>query len=413
MRAIFIAVGSELLEMNRLDTNSVYVSLKLMEHGILTDMKVVCRDESENLSWIIKKSVKRAQLVILSGGLGPTEDDITREVVSKALNIPLVYREEIVEHIRSIFKKRGLDMPEINSRQGFVLEGATVLKNDVGSAPGQYLEIEGCRILLLPGPPREMKPIFNQIMNEKIAPMSKYMVYKRHFMFSGITESEADTLMSGIYAKYRDIKTTILASPGVIDLTLLGRAKNTTETIKETVDTLAEKILDKMKAYFVTEEEISFETYIVNQLIQKDRSIAVAESCTGGGLGDSLTSVSGSSQAFVGGIIAYSNELKQSMLDIPESLLETKGAVSKEVAKIMADSIRMKTGADIGVAITGIAGPGGGTEYKPVGLVFMHISAPEYEKGGYQIFPGDRDIIKRRSINYTLNLIREYLKSLK
>jgi nicotinamide-nucleotide amidase len=412
MRAIFIAVGSELLEMNKIDTNSIFISLKLLEHGILTDMKFVCNDEIENLSWLIKKSVKRAQLLVISGGLGPTEDDITREAVSKALKIPLVFKEELVDKIKTIFKRRGIDMPEINSRQGFMLEGAEILENEVGSAPGQYIETDDCKVLLLPGPPQELKPMFLTILKEKIAALSKYFIYKRTFKFSGITESEADSKISGIYAKYKNIKTTILASPGVINLTIMGRAKNAVDEAKESVEELAEKIRVKMADYIVTEKELSFEEFIINELIGKNISLSVAESCTGGSLGDRITSVSGSSKIFLGGVISYSNDLKTSLLGVSKELLEKKGAVSKEVAKEMAEGIRQLTGSDIGISITGIAGPDGGTRYKPVGLVFMHINAVNYDNGIYQIFPGDRNTIKKRSVNFALNLIREYLNSL-
>jgi nicotinamide-nucleotide amidase len=412
MRAIFIAVGSELLEMNKIDTNSIFVSLKLLEHGILTDMKFVCNDEIENLSWLIKKSVKRAQLLVISGGLGPTEDDITREAVSKALKIPLVFKEELVDKIKAVFKKRGIEMPEINSRQGFMLEGAEILENEVGSAPGQYIETDDCKVLLLPGPPQELKPMFLKILKEKIAALSKYFIYKRTFKFSGITESEADSKISGIYAKYKNIKTTILASPGVINLTIMGRAKNTVDEAKESVEELAKKIRVEMSDYIVTEEELSFEEFIINELIEKNISLSVAESCTGGSLGDRITSVSGSSKIFLGGVISYSNDLKTSLLNVSKEVLEEKGAVSKEVAKKMAEGIRQLTGSDIGISITGIAGPDGGTRYKPVGLVFMHISAINYDKGIYQIFPGDRNTIKKRSVNFALNLIREYLNFL-
>lgn len=409
MRAIFIAVGSELLEMDRIDTNSIFVSLKLLEHGILTDMKFVCSDEVENLSWLIKKAVKRAQLVVISGGLGPTDDDITREAVSKALKIPLIFKEEIVDKIKIIFKKRGIDMPGINSRQGFILENATILENSVGSAPGQYIDTGDCKVLILPGPPRELNPMFLKILKETIAPLSKYFVYKRTFKFSGITESEADARMSGIYARYKNIKTTILASPGVIDLALLGRSKKTVDEAKDSVDELSEKIIEKMQDFLITEEDISFEQYIINELRKNNLTLSVAESCSGGSLGDRITSVAGSSKVFLGGVISYSNKLKSSLLNVPEELLEEKGAVSKEVAKKMAEEIRKITGSDIGISITGIAGPDGASKYKPVGLVYMHLNAENYDRGTYQIFPGDRDIIKKRSVNFSLNLIREYL----
>ncbi len=411
MRVIFIAVGSELLGHNKMDTNSLYVSKKLGEKGILVDMKMVVGDDRENLSWTIKNACKRSQLVIVSGGLGPTEDDITRESAADALKLKLVFNDDIVADIEEMFRVRGIDMPQINKRQAFLLEGAEVLNNSAGTAPGQYFDNGKVRLLLLPGPPKEMIPIFDKILEEKISPLSNFHIYRRVLKFGGITESEADSMISGIYRRYKNPVTTILASPGLIEVHLLGRAKKNIDEIKELTDQVAEDIKDKMVKYLITEEDLSIEELIIREMTQRGLSLSVAESCTGGGLGNILTNVPGSSEVFLGGVIPYSNELKTGMLDVKEDTLKKYGAVSKYAAKEMAENVRKLTGSDIGVSITGIAGPGGGTSKKPVGLVFMHMSTLDKEIGEHRIFPGDREVVKIRTINYCLNMIFRYLKN--
>jgi nicotinamide-nucleotide amidase len=409
MRAIFIAVGSELLELDRMDTNSLYVSRKLREKGILMDMKITVGDNLENLSWTIKNACKRAQLVIITGGLGPTEDDITREGTASALKKKLTFKEEIVSKIRAVFQKRGIKMPDINTRQAFVIEGAEVLPNSVGTAPGQYLDEKDCKILLLPGPPREMQPMFEDIFARKIAPLSNFLIASRSLKFAGITESETDSMIADLYTKYKNPHTTILASPGFIEIHLLGRSKKSSEENKAITDQLAEKIKARLADYFITEKDITFEEHIIQLLSARNLTLSIAESCTGGGLGNRITNVPGSSEVFLGGVIAYSNELKMKILGVKKGTLEKKGAVSKQTALEMAIGIRRLCQSDIGIAITGIAGPGGATQGKPVGLVCLHLSSEETEQGVQKIFSGDRQIVKIRSENYCLNLIRQYL----
>ncbi len=410
MRAIFIAVGSELLERDRIDTNSLYVAKKLREKGILIDMKISVCDNLENLSWIVKNAYKRAQLLIITGGLGPTEDDLTRESVANALKKDLLFKESIVDEIRETFLKRGIRrMPEINKRQAFVIEGAEVLSNNIGTAPGLYIDDEICKVLLLPGPPIEMIPMFDKIFEEKIAPLSNFFIYTKSLKFSGITESETDSKIAEIYAKYKNPRTTILAAPGLIEVHLIGRSKKSIDEAQTLTDELAEKIKERMKDYILTEKDISFEELIVNELGSRQITLSVAESCTGGALGNRITNVPGSSEIFLGGIIAYSNELKAKMLEVKEETLKKYGAVSKEAAKEMAQGIRKKSGSDIGLSITGIAGPGGATKGKPVGLVFMHLNSEKEDRGIYKIFPNDRNVVKTGAVNYSLNLIKKYL----
>jgi nicotinamide-nucleotide amidase len=410
MRAIFIAVGSELLDLDRVDTNSLYVARRLREKGILLDMKVVVGDHMDHLSWIVKKACQRAQLVILSGGLGPTEDDITREAVAAALKKKLVFQDQIVADLEKIFQRRGMVMPEINTRQAFVIEGAEVIANSVGTAPGLYLDQRNCKVLLLPGPPNEMIPVFEDVFARHIAPASNYYIYSRTFMLTGISESEVDARIADIYRKYRNPVTTILASVGVIELHFLGRSKNSDEEARKLTDELAEKVRARLSDFIFAEKDISLPEAIVQELKDCKLTLAVAESCSGGGLGNQITNVAGSSEVFLGGVIAYANSLKTSLLGVPEEILKKHGAVSKQAAQEMAAGVRRLCGADIGLAITGIAGPGGATADKPKGLVHIHLHTENWDKGIRQLFSGSRETIKMRGITYALNLVREYLK---
>lgn len=411
MRAIFIAVGSEMLERDSIDTNSVYAQLKLMEKGILVDLKAVVRDDLEHLSWLVKQAVKRAQVVFLCGGLGPTEDDLTREAVATALKRELIFKEEIVEQIRARFKRRGVKMADTNTRQAFIIEGSEIMDNPLGTAPGLYVESADCPVVLLPGPPHEMKAMFDRVLEEKIAPMCNYQVYKRSLKFSGLGESFLDSQIADLYRKYKNPQTTILAKPGVIEVHLLGRSRKAMDEITTLTDELAQQIKEKLKDYFLTDKDISIEEYVLEELRQRKLTLATAESCTGGGLGNRITNIPGSSDVYLGGVVSYSNELKMKLLGVKQETLEKHGAVTKETAKQMAQGVRELTGADIGIGITGIAGPGGGTLGKPVGLVFMHLSAAETDMALYKVFPDSREMVKRRTINFTLNLIKEYLRT--
>lgn len=411
MRAMFVAVGSEMLDQSKVDTNSIYMGRRLGDAGIMMDMKVVVGDNLETLSWIIKNACKRSQLVIITGGLGPTEDDLTREAVSKATGRELVYEEAIVTEIERVFKKRGFKkMPEINTRQGFVLEGAEVLPNSEGTAPGQYIDDGACRILLLPGPPRENTPMFEKVFEEKIAPLSNYHIKKRQIRFWNVSESDADSRISDIYAKYRNPRTTILASPGFIEAHFTGRSRDSEEEAQRITDELADKVAERMDEFILTHEDISTAELIIKLLKEKDLTLSVAESCTGGRFGNVITDVPGSSEVFTGGVIAYSNDLKRNLLGVEQEVLDTKGAVSKESAKQMAEGVRKLTGSDIGIAMTGIAGPGGETDGKPKGIVFMHLAADNFNHGLYKIFGGGRDQVKERTVNYLQGLLVHYLQ---
>jgi nicotinamide-nucleotide amidase len=412
MRAIFIAVGSEMLDLDRIDTNSLYVARRLREKGILMDMKVVVGDHMDHLSWMVKKACQRSQLVIISGGLGPTEDDITREAVAAALKKKLVFQESIVVDLQKIFQRRGMVMPEINTRQAFIIEGAEVIANPAGTAPGLFFLEGNCRVLLLPGPPNELIPVFEDVFARHIAPAANYFIYSRTFRLSGIGESDVDSRIADIYRKYRNPVTTILASPGVIELHFLGRSKNSDEEARKLTDELAEKVRAQLSDFIFAEKDISLPEAVVEELKKSRLTLAVAESCSGGGLGNQITNVAGSSEVFLGGVIAYANSLKTGLLGVPEEVLKKHGAVSRQTAQAMAAGVRRLCGADIGLAITGIAGPGGASADKPKGLVHIHLNAENCDKEMRQLFSGSREMVKMRAITQALNLVREYLKTL-
>jgi nicotinamide-nucleotide amidase len=413
MRAIFIAVGSELLDLDRVDTNSLYVARRLREKGILMDMKVVVGDHLERLSWMVKKACQRAQLVILSGGLGPTEDDITREAVAAALKKKLVFREQILADLEKVFQRRGMAMPEINARQAFVIDGAEVIANPAGTAPGLYLADENCKVLLLPGPPNEMIPVFEDVFARHISSATNHFIYSRSFRLAGIGESDVDSRIADIYRKYRNPVTTILASSGMIELHFLGRSRNSDEEARILTDELAEKVRARLQDFIFTEKDVSLPEAIVAELKKRGLTLAVAESCSGGGLGHQITNVPGSSEVFLGGVIAYANSLKTNLLGVPEEVLQKHGAVSKQTARAMAVGVRRLCAADIGLAVTGIAGPGGATEEKPMGLVHIHLNAENGDKEMRKLlFAGNRETVKNRAIVQALNLLREYLKGL-
>jgi len=301
-------------------------------------------------------------------------------------------------------------MPEINARQAFIIEGSEVITNPVGTAPGLFLADENCKVLLLPGPPNEMIAVFEDVFARHIASASNYFIYSRTFKLSGIGESDVDSRIADIYRKYRNPVTTILASQGVIELHFLGRSKNSDEEARRLTDELAEKVGDRLREFIFSEKDISLPEAVVEELKERKLTLAVAESCSGGGLGSQITSVAGSSEVFLGGVIAYADSLKTALLGVPDEVLKKHGAVSKQTAQEMAAGVRQRCGADIGLAITGIAGPGGATSEKPRGLVHVHLSAENYEKGVRKLYSGSREMVRMLAVTQALNLVREYLK---
>ncbi len=407
--AEIIAIGSELLSSERMDTNSLYLTGKLNSIGIEVELKTVVGDNESRLESVIREALRRSSLVVSSGGLGPTEDDITKKVFARVLKRQLVLENRVLERIQTRFRNRGLEMSANNARQALVPVGAEILENSSGTAPGLWIEHEGCVVILLPGPPIELKRMFEESCMPRLTGLSGGMrLVTQVFKATGTTESRLDELIAPIYSKYKNPVTTVLASPGEIQVHITGRGKSEEEA-RRIVTELADQVEFTLGDLIFSRGEENLEQIVAYYLMMRQMTLAVAESCTGGLIAQRLTSVPGSSNYFLYGICPYSNRAKVDLLDIPPLLIEMNRAVSPEVAKAMAERVRLKSGAAIGVGVTGIAGPSGGSMEKPVGLVHIALSTePAIEHKEYR-FSGDRDRIRLWASQATLDMIRRKL----
>ncbi len=408
MRAEIIAVGSELLTPDNIDTNSLYLTHGLNEAGFEVRLKSIVGDDEADIAGILQTALQRSDLIIFSGGLGPTEDDLTRQAVAGALNRPLATNSHILEMMRQRFAARGFRMSPNNERQAQVIRDAEVLDNPLGTAPGMWIEERGRTIVLLPGPPRELKSIFEQKVVPRISRLGGEMkLAYRSFHVTGLTESELDSRLAPIYTAYPHIRTTILAGARHIAVRLYQWIDSSKPSLE--LEELAGKIQRELgDAVFATGGE-SMEEVVGRQLKESGRTLAVAESCTAGMLGMHITSVPGSSEYFMGGILCYSNQSKIDLCGVPAELLEKHGAVSAEAAECLARGVRAALHSSIGLSITGIAGPGGATPEKPVGLVYIGISIGEKTESRSRVMPGDRETIRERSTYLALSWLRRKL----
>jgi nicotinamide-nucleotide amidase len=409
LTAEIIAIGSELLAPDRTDTNSLWLTEKLNSIGIEVKLKTIVGDDDSRLEETIKDAVKRSRVVITTGGLGPTEDDITRKVTARALGRRLFLDEAVLEEIRKRFQSFGLTMPERNSRQAMVIEGAGVLDNPNGTAPGLFMEHDDTSIALLPGPPREMRPMFENHVQPRLESKAGYLrVVRRVLRVAGMGESAVDERIAPIYTRYTNPQTTILFNQSEIEVQLTARGRTEAD---------AETLLDKVSAELESELGHSIfafrgekmEEIVGLRLSVGGYTIAVAESCTGGLIAERLTDVAGSSRYFIEGVVAYSNESKTKTVGVEPVLLLEHGAVSAPVAEAMAEGIRKRAGTDFGLAVTGIAGPSGGTEEKPVGLVYIALASEVRTEHRKLTIPGDRHLIRWRASQAALDLLRRRL----
>jgi nicotinamide-nucleotide amidase len=413
MKSEIIAVGSEMLTPYRQDTNSLFVTEMLNEIGVTVAFKTIVGDRRKDLVNAIRGALGRTDIVLVMGGLGPTEDDLTREAVAEALSLTLRRDAPLVAALHARAATWRMPMPDNNLKQADVIQGATVLPNPNGSAPGQWLDttFEGYRkiIALIPGPPSECKPLFEaECLPLLRAAAPKRFIAKRTLKAAMIPESQADKLLAPIYQTYADVETTILANNGDIQLTLLC-SKNKMETAQQRVDELASKMEEALDDWLYSSEGDSLEQIVLYYLGLRQATLATAESCTGGLIAQRITSVPGSSRSFVGGAVVYSNEMKTSLAGVPPEFIEQHGAVSEEVAKALAVGIRERTGASMGLGITGVAGPTGGTDAKPVGLVYIAVSDAQRTDVIHRTFRGPRDRVRQWSAQQALDLVRRRL----
>lgn len=410
MTSWVLAVGSEMLTPLRVDTNSLEITARLNEIGCDVRFKAVVGDSVDDLAEILARGIGRVDVIVCTGGLGPTEDDVTRDGVARALQLPLEFHEAILDRIRERFERRGRRMPDINRRQAMVPRGATVLENINGTAPGLWFEHEGTCLAVLPGPPREMRPMLDVIVREWLKPRAgRSGLFRRVLKITGLPESDVDARAQPIYGRWIDqtvpIATTILASLGQIELHLTAHASSPDAGAAALDDAVAQLTPVLGDAIYSTDGE-PLEKVVGDLLRARRMKIAVAESCSGGLLASRLTDVPGSSDYFDRAAVCYSNQAKMEWLGVPAALIAEHGAVSEPVARAMADGIRAQAGAEVTAGITGIAGPGGGTVDKPVGTVAIAVLTPEGERVRTLQFAGPRDMVKFQSAQTAMNMIR-------
>lgn len=412
LSAEIIAIGSELLTPERTDTNSLWLTEKLNGIGVEVKLKTIVGDDEARLEETIRDALKRSDIVITTGGLGPTEDDITRQVSARAVGRELIYHDELEANLRERFKRWGREMPEINKRQAFVIDGADVLPNPNGSAVGMLLEIEGKFVAVLPGPPREMKPMFEAYVLPKLTEKSGNVFVRRRILrVSGMGESAVDEVIAPIYKVYETVQTSILFSRVEIEIHLTARSERI-ESAEALLDEVSSKIEDALgQAVFALNGE-TMEEIVGKLLTDRGQTLSVAESCTGGLIGMRLTDVPGSSRYFIEGSVTYSNDTKTRTLGVSEEILRNHGAVSAQTAEAMAAGMRERSCTDYAISVTGIAGPDGGSEEKPVGTVFVGFADIRGAKSLKLLFPGDRELIRWRASQTALDYLRrQVLKS--
>ena len=416
MIAEIIAAGSEMLTPFRQDTNSLFLTEGLNDLGVVVAFKTIVGDSIEHLTGAARTALSRADIVLFSGGLGPTEDDNTREAAAAALNLALQRDEALLESLRERYRKRDIAMPPNNAKQADVIEGATILHNANGSAAGQIvdLDLEGKRriVVLLPGPPREIRPMFTSQVKPLLAEILPPSFLARGLLrIALIPESVVDSRVAPIYKQFCDVETTILAGSAEIQLHF-ACAKPTREEAAARIAALSEAVEREMQDDIFSATGESLEEVVLLMLGLRHLTLAAAESCTGGLLAGRLTGIPGSSRYFMGGAVVYSDHLKTVFADVPDDVIERDGPVSEPVARLLAEGIRSRTGASIGVSITGIAGPGPGTgadEGKPVGLVYIGLADSDGTRVKMVNLMGDRERIRFWAAQHALELIRRHL----
>jgi nicotinamide-nucleotide amidase len=411
-RAAIVAVGSELLTPSKLDTNSLHITEQLNQLGIDVIAKAVVGDSRDELALVVTAMLARVDLLILCGGLGPTDDDVTREAVAAALQRPLAEDESITARLRERFKARGfaMPMPEINRRQAMVPAGAVVIENTKGSAPGLWIDHDGRSVLLLPGPPRELKPMLATLVEGPLrARASGEPLARRIIRIAGRIESHVDESLQPLYRDWAAasplVSATILAALGSIELHLSARASSPAVR-DEVLERAVQQVVAVIGADVYSTDGRRLEEVVGDLLVAKSLHIGVAESCTGGLITSRLTDVPGSSRYVDQSVVTYSNEAKIELLGVAPELLKEHGAVSEPVALAMADGIRLRARADIGVGVTGIAGPTGGTAEKPVGMVVIALTTATERRSRTFRFYGERELVKFQASQNALDMVR-------
>ena len=409
MTAEIISIGDEILIGQIVNTNAAYIGEKLLSIGVRVGRVTTIGDNEEIILDSLNKAFKEQEIIIITGGLGPTHDDITKKVLAKFFNCGFRRDEEVYEHVNRMFARRNLPVLSINDDQASVPDICKVLFNKMGTAPGMQFERDGKEMFVMPGVPYEMKYIMDNHVLPYLQSKNKNFIKVRTLMTCGIGESSLFTLLGDVDELIKNAELAFLPNSRGVKVRIMTKSMN--EKIAEDELTRVYDIIkDKAGEYIYSDEEKELEEILCETLAANNLKVAVAESCTGGKLSDRLTDVSGSSKHFLRGLVTYSNESKTDLLDVPPELLKSKGAVSPEVARIMAENVRKKSGADIGLSTTGIAGPTGGTAEKPVGLVWVGYS-DKYDTFTKDFYLGDnRKVFKERASQMALNILRNQIK---
>ncbi|MBI3354294.1 MAG: competence/damage-inducible protein A [Nitrospirae bacterium] len=414
MWAEIISVGSELLSWDKAETNSLYLSKQLKLLGLEVRYKSIVGDIESDIESALITAAGRSSFVVVTGGLGPTEDDLTRKAVAKALKRGLVLSDALIEKIKTRFEAVGKEMPKNNERQALIPNKAIIIDNPIGTAPGFALEHNKSLVICLPGVPSEMQRMFE----EGVLPLIKGRIEgpgtieARIIRICGIAEAKIDEIIGDLYAAERGVRIGLTADEYGVDVRITSAGLSDAEAAKR-VDELKEKIAARLKDNIYSFNEEAMEAIVVRLLKEKGARLSVAESCTGGLIQKRITDVSGSSACFEMGVVCYSNEAKMQVLRVPPEMIKEYGSVSSQAAMAMADGIRRIAGTGYGLGITGIAGPEGGTEKKPVGLVYIALSekGKEMRCKGYN-FTGSREMIRIKASQFALDMIRRTLLKL-
>jgi nicotinamide-nucleotide amidase len=408
--AEIIAVGSELLTPARLDTNSLFATEQLNLVGVEVGVKQVIGDDRGRLNTAIRTAISRSDIVILIGGLGPTEDDLTREAAADALGRKLLLSLEQESILITRFRQINRPMAKNNLKQAYLLEGAEAMPNPHGTAPGQFLSTERGALALLPGPAREFRPMVERELMPRLRPVLPPQVIRvRTFRITGIGESDLDTLIAPVYTKFKNPVTTVLSSPGDLSVHLRAHGQTVQEAdalLREVGNSVAQLVGDRI---YSEDPHEGLEMVIGRVLRKQHCTVSTAESCTGGLLAARLTDRQGSSDFFLAGMVTYTDQQKREWLSVPKEMLEKNSAVSEAVAGAMAEAVKRKTGSSYGVSTTGYAGPEGGTDFDPIGTVYMGLAGPERTRVIRARYGGDRDRIRMLATQGALDFLRRAL----
>ena len=416
MRCEIISVGTELLMGQTVNTNASDLARELFSLGIGVYYQTVVGDNEERLAEVFRQALQRTGLIILTGGLGPTEDDLTRETVAHVLELPLERNRDWEQQLKEFFHRFKRPMASLNLRQALVPQGGKVLPNDRGTAPGIYLDLQerkGPLVILLPGPPREMLPIFRKqvipLLRAKLQEKGELAVLRSKVLrVTGLGESALAEMIAPLLKNQSNPTLAPLAKGGEVHLRLTARGRSEKEA-QTLLDSKAQELREVLGDYIYGEDAEELEFVVACLIREKEQTLALAESCSGGLLSHRLTNVPGSSSYLLAGLVTYSNEAKVHILGVSPVTLESVGAVSAAVAEEMAAGARRICQANIGVGITGIAGPGGATPQKPVGLTYLALAAEDFKYSHRYEFWGSRQDIKERAAQTALHLLRLYL----